>query len=79
MGSVATACRLVRPPDPPQRYVPSLLGDVQISVLAPRYYLLSSPSGNLLLYTDDTLSLVAGVQAPALVVAAHHFAPSRGS
>lgn len=43
---------------------------VRVTQLKPRFYLVGNGSGNLVVYVDDTLSLVAGCQAPALVSAA---------
>lgn len=40
---------------------------VRVSALLPRFYLVSNATGNLVVYVEDTLSMVAGTQAPALV------------
>lgn len=39
--------------------------------IAPRFYLVSEPHHNLVVYLDDSLTFVAGSQTPALVTRAH--------
>jgi hypothetical protein len=47
-------------------------GTVRVSQVRPRFHLISSNAGNLVVYVDDSLSLVAGYQAPELVRAARN-------
>jgi cyclase len=54
-------------------------GQVSVSLIAPRFYLLSEPQANLVVYIDDDASLVAGVQSPTLVAQARELLRSSGA
>lgn len=57
------ACWLLPAPSSAQENVPQ---PVQVSEIAPRFHLLSTAEGNLLVYIDDETSFVAGLHSPAL-------------
>jgi cyclase len=57
---------------PIERATAQAAGGVRVSQVRTRFHLVASTAGNLIVYVDDSLSLVAGYQAPELVRAARN-------